>query len=98
MDTNHLPEAEHVKLSRETQITAVLEGNLVRVMRDEMKPNYLANGPNHKPILKLCMAMAKKPWSKCFCQSVQSTTRPNWTRRIHYAALLGPSACFMWTQ
>jgi pimeloyl-ACP methyl ester carboxylesterase len=59
MDTNHLPETEHVKLNRETQITAVLEGNLVRVMRDEMKPNYLANGPNHKPILKLCMAMAK---------------------------------------
>jgi pimeloyl-ACP methyl ester carboxylesterase len=59
MDTNHLPETEQVKLNRKPQITAVLEGNLVRVMRDEMKPNYLTNGPNRAAILELCMAMAK---------------------------------------
>ena len=58
MDTNPLAETDAVKTRRTPQIAAALAGDLRRVMRDEMKPNYLADGPNMGAILDLCMAMA----------------------------------------
>ncbi|CTQ49828.1 alpha/beta fold hydrolase [Jannaschia donghaensis] len=59
MDTN--PKAEHPKIAeaREPQIQAVRDGDLRRVMREEMKPNYLADGPHVGAILDTCMAMAE---------------------------------------
>lgn len=59
LDTN--PKAEHPKVAayREPQITAILAGDLRRVMREEMKPNYLADGPTQGAILDLCMSMAE---------------------------------------
>ncbi|MEX0282761.1 MAG: alpha/beta fold hydrolase [Arenibacterium sp.] len=58
LDTNPLAEASEVKARRAPQMAAVREGRLRQVMRDEMKPNYLADGPRQGAILDLCMAMA----------------------------------------
>lgn len=59
MDTNPKAESDAVARSREPQIARVREGELRTVMRDEMKPNYLADGPNIGAILDTCMAMAE---------------------------------------
>ncbi len=58
LDTNPLAERPEVKAGRIPQMAAVEKGELWRVMRDEMKPNYLADGPRQGVILDLCMAMA----------------------------------------
>ena len=57
-DTNHLAELEEVKQRRLPQIEKVRAGGLLDVMRDEMKPNYLADGPSKADILDLCLQMA----------------------------------------
>ncbi|SDZ56774.1 Pimeloyl-ACP methyl ester carboxylesterase [Jannaschia faecimaris] len=59
MDSN--PKAEHpeVAAAREPQIQRVRDGSLRAVMRDEMRPGYLADGPNQGAILDTCMAMAE---------------------------------------
>lgn len=58
MDTNPMAEKDEVKARRAPQIAAAQAGELRRVMRDGMKPNYLKDGPNREAILDLCMAMA----------------------------------------
>ena len=58
MDTNPKAELDEVKLKREPQIKDVSEGNLLEVMRDEMKPNYLAESENKSSVLNICMGMA----------------------------------------
>ncbi len=58
LDTNPLAELPEVKARRAPQMDAVREGRLWHVMRDEMKPQYLADGPWQGAILDLCMAMA----------------------------------------
>jgi len=59
MDTNPLPDsASALAGARERQIAEVRAGCLEAVMRDELKPNYLADGPDRDRILDLCMEMA----------------------------------------
>lgn len=58
MDTNCEAESDKIKAFRQPQIDKVAAGNLTSVMRDEMKPNYLADGPNRAEVLDLCMDMA----------------------------------------
>ena len=58
MDTNPNSELEEVKSKREPQIKDVSEGRLLNVMRDEMKPNYLAQSKNQSSVLNVCMDMA----------------------------------------
>jgi len=58
MDTNPLAEKPDIQVRRGPQIEAVQSGRLAEVMRDEMKPNYLTEGPDRAAILDLCMAMA----------------------------------------
>ena len=58
MDTNPKAELDEVKLKREPQIKDVSEGKLLEVMRDEMKPNYLAESENKTNVLNVCMDMA----------------------------------------
>ena len=58
LDTNPLAELAAVQARRGPQMAAVERGDLARVMREEMKPNYLADGPDKARILDLCMAMA----------------------------------------
>lgn len=58
MDSNPKPELEETKLKREPQIRDVISGNLAQVMKEEMKPNYLADSYKQKDILNTCMEMA----------------------------------------
>ena len=58
MDTNPKAELDEVKLKREPQIRDVNKGKLLEVMRDEMKPNYLADSENQSSVLNVCMDMA----------------------------------------
>ncbi|WP_171208007.1 MULTISPECIES: alpha/beta fold hydrolase [unclassified Ruegeria] len=72
LDTNPLAEMPNVKARRIPQITAVKAGKLRQVMRDEMKPNYLADGPNQGAILDLCMAMATDLGPEVFLRQSQA--------------------------
>ena len=58
MDTNPKAELDEVKLKREPQIKEVNKGKLLEVMRDEMKPNYVAESENKRSVLNVCMDMA----------------------------------------
>jgi len=58
LDTNHLPDTPKRKSGRDVQIAKALSGGICDIMRDEMKPSYLADGPNRTDILDLCMDMA----------------------------------------
>jgi len=58
MDTNPKAEAEHIAARREPQIAKAQAGQLADVMRDEMKPNYLADGPGRAAVLDLVLEMA----------------------------------------
>ena len=59
MDTNHLPDSPERRAVRDVQIAKVQGGGLIDIMRNEMKPNYLATGSNRIDILELCMEMAQ---------------------------------------
>ena len=48
LDTNPLAETPQVAATREPQIVAARAGRLLDVMRDEMKPSYLAPGPHRQ--------------------------------------------------
>ena len=58
LDTNHLAELPEIKARRAPQMDAAKNGDLRRVMREEMKPNYLTDGPGKTAILDLCLDMA----------------------------------------
>lgn len=78
MDTNPLAELPEVSARRLPQIAAVRDGELRRVMRDEMKPNYLVESAARQDILDLCMAMAEDLGKDVFiAQSRALATRPD---------------------
>lgn len=78
MDTNPLAENDDVKANRLLQIETAQSGDLWRVMRDEMKPNYLTDGPNRGSILDLCMEMAMEQGPDVFVrQSHALMSRPD---------------------
>jgi pimeloyl-ACP methyl ester carboxylesterase len=58
LDTNPLAEFDEVKKLRVPQMTAVRQGRLAEIMRDEMKPNYLADTAGRGVLLDLCLDMA----------------------------------------
>ena len=58
LDTNPLAETVDRQRAREPQIERVRAGGLIDVMRDELKPNYLADGPVKPGVMKVCMEMA----------------------------------------
>ncbi|PTX56458.1 pimeloyl-ACP methyl ester carboxylesterase [Litoreibacter ponti] len=58
LDTNSMAEPPAKAAEREPQIARVMAGSLVEVMRDEMKPNYLAPGPGRQAVLDLVLDMA----------------------------------------
>ena len=58
MDTNPLAETLPVAAAREPQIAGVRTGRLEQVMREEMKPHYLAPGLHRGEVLDLVMEMA----------------------------------------
>lgn len=58
MDTTPLSDAPANYEIRTRQIADVHAGRLDAVMRDELKPAYLVDGPNKPAILETCMDMA----------------------------------------
>ena len=68
MDTNHRAETRERAKARLRTIALVKRGDLAlaSVIRDEMKPAYLADGPRNSPILELVMAMAMSLGSQVF--------------------------------
>ncbi|MGI3186716.1 alpha/beta fold hydrolase [Nioella aestuarii] len=78
LDTNPRAELDEVKARRGPQMTAVKEGRLREVMRDEMKPNYLVDSPRKQEILDLCMDMALDLGPQVFInQSIALRDRPD---------------------
>ncbi|SHJ27055.1 alpha/beta fold hydrolase [Wenxinia saemankumensis] len=78
LDTNPRAETPAVQARRAPQIAAAKAGRLHEVMRDEMKPNYLADGPGRQDVLDLCMAMAMDLGPDVFVrQSVALRDRPD---------------------
>ncbi len=78
LDTNPLAELDSVKQTRSPQMEKVRAGKLLEVMRDEMKPNYLAEGEHYTEILDLCAQMALELGSDVFIrQSLALRDRPD---------------------
>ncbi len=78
LDTNSRAELPEVQARRAPQIASVHAGGLDAVMRDEMKPNYLTDGPNRAAILDLCMDMALALGPQVFVnQSLALRDRPD---------------------
>ncbi|AXI47426.1 alpha/beta hydrolase [Sulfitobacter sp. SK012] len=59
MDTNPLAETPVIAANREPQIVKARAGRMLEVMREEMKPNYLAPGPYRGEVLDLVLDMAQ---------------------------------------
>lgn len=79
LDTNPRAELDAVKQRRTPQIEAVKNGDLTKIMRDEMKPNYLVDSPNKLDILNLCMEMAEDLGNQAFInQSIALRDRPDY--------------------
>lgn len=78
LDTNPRAELAEVKARRAPQIEAVRAGGLARIMREELKPNYLVESPAKPAILDLCMKMALDLGPEVFeRQSVALRDRPD---------------------
>lgn len=75
MDTNPLAETPQVAAAREPQIVKVRTGRMHDVMRDEMKPNYLAPGPYVNEILDLVMDMADALGPEVFVRQSRALQR-----------------------
>lgn len=83
LDTNPRAELPEVQARRAPQMAAVAAGRLAEVMRDEMKPNYLTDGPNRAAILDLCMQMALSLGPEVFLrQSRALRDRPDQQDRL----------------
>ena len=97
LDTNPLAEAPDVHARRLPQIAKVQAGGLSAVMRDEMKPNYLAESPHKAKILELCMDMALGLGPEAFVdQSRALASRPD--QQVTLAAFKGPALILMGTE
>ena len=77
-DTNPLPDPPEKAPIRQAQCAKVAAGELRTVMKDEMKPNYLADGPALESVLDLCMEMAESLGTSVFLdQSIALQNRPD---------------------
>ena len=92
LDTNPLADPPEKAPIRVAQVAKVNNGGLKEVLREEMKPNYLADGPAQQNILDLCMQMAVTLGPKAFAeQSHAIQTRPDQSetlRQISVPALV----------
>lgn len=88
LDTNPLAELDSVKQGRAPQMDKVQAGKLLEVMRDEMKPNYLAEGDNKADILQLCAQMALALGKNVFIrQSLALRDRPDQSDTLRATAV-----------
>ncbi len=80
LDTNPAAETPEVAAKREPLIAGVKAGRLEEVMRDEVAPTYLADGPNRIDIMNVVMDMARASGPKLFeSQSRALQRRPDQT-------------------
>lgn len=94
LDTNPRAETVEAQARRAPQIAKALAGELESVMRDDMKPNYLAPGPSQPAILDLCMEMAIALGPQVFAsQSAALRDRPD--QQATLAAFSGPALVLM---
>lgn len=94
LDTNPLAEAPEMQARRAPQIERALAGGLAEVMRGEMKPNYLFDGPDNAEILDLCMDMALALGPDTFArQSRALRSRPDQLATLK--AFKGPALVLM---
>jgi pimeloyl-ACP methyl ester carboxylesterase len=94
LDTNPLAESPEMQARRGPQIDRVLAGGLAQVLRDEMKPLYLADTPHRTEILDLCMEMALSLGPAIFAtQSRALASRLDQTATL--AAFKGPALVLM---
>ena len=83
MDTNPYAELDEVKQRRGPQMDKVAVGQLAEVMRDEMKPHYLASGPQKTVLLDLCLDMALALGPASFrAQSLALRDRPDYSATL----------------
>ena len=83
LDTNPLADPPDKASVRQVQVAKVRSGGLRAVMRDEMKPNYLASGPRREDVLNLCMEMAEALGAEVFAaQSAAIQSRPDQTATL----------------
>ena len=75
MDTNALAETPAYAAAREPQIARVLAGSLVEVMREEMRPDYLAPGSGRQVVLDLVMDMALEMGEGVFLRQSRALQR-----------------------
>lgn len=94
LDTNPRAELPQVRARRQPQIDRALAGGLRAVMRDEMKPNYLADGSVRQPILDLCMDMALALGPEVFARQSRAL-RDRADRQATLAAFKGPAVVLM---
>jgi pimeloyl-ACP methyl ester carboxylesterase len=94
LDTNPLAEAPAVQARRVGQVERAQAGRLDAVMREEMKPNYLAEGLGKGAILDLCLAMALDLGPEVFArQSAALASRPDQSATLR--AFQGPALILM---
>lgn len=94
LDTNVRAEMPEVQARRGPQVDRALAGHLDEVMRDDLKPNYLASGPNSPAILDLCMDMALALGPQVFArQSRALRDRPD--QQATLAGFTGPALVLM---
>ncbi len=94
LDTNPRAESAEVRARREPQIARALAGDLAGVVKEEMKPKYLARGAMNPDILDLCMDMALSLGPKVFVNQSRALA----SRRDQQATLSayrGPSLILM---
>ncbi|WP_298838834.1 alpha/beta fold hydrolase [uncultured Roseobacter sp.] len=75
MDTNPLAETPQMATAREPQIVAARAGRMLDVMREEMKPKYLAPGPHRQAVLDLVMDMADALGPEVFVRQSRALQR-----------------------
>ncbi|MGJ8615605.1 MAG: alpha/beta fold hydrolase [Sulfitobacter sp.] len=75
MDTNPLAETPVIAANREPQIVKARSGRMLEVMRDEMKPNYLAPGPYRSEVLEMVMDMAETLGPEVFIRQSRALQR-----------------------
>lgn len=94
LDTNPRAELPEVQARRAPQIERALAGWLPSVIRDEMKPNYLANGQDNTAILDLCMDMALALGPDVFARQSRAL-RDREDRQAALVAFKGPALVLM---
>jgi pimeloyl-ACP methyl ester carboxylesterase len=94
LDTSPRAELPEVQARRAGQIERAMSGNLRAVIRDEMKPNYLAEGPDRQATLDLCMDMALALGPEVFARQ-SSALRDREDRQKVLAACRKPALVLM---